>query len=75
MQATELNDLRQRILECQKLTAAGEPIPEGMQPSEDELREALLALRSDRSKAASASPAGKSQASAPIDLNELFKKE
>lgn len=72
MDTAQLNDLRQRVLKVQALKASGEPIPEGLAPTRDELREALLALRGDRSVRATQAAEKKAASNVPLNLNELF---
>ena len=72
MDSSQLHDLRQRVLKVQALKAANEPIPDGLAPTRDELREALLALRSDRSVRTVKAEAKKESTAVPLDLNKLF---
>ena len=59
------NSVRQRILEAK----AGR----GEYPSQEEIKEAILALRQGRAAAADTKPSkGTKAASVPVDLNALF---
>lgn len=73
---TVINDYRQRIVRAQELRTAEEPIPEGLIPSDEELRAALKALRANRATVAAAATTRKSKAKSNItpdlDLNTLF---
>lgn len=69
---TQLQDFRSRIVKAKSLEAANEPVPEGLIPTDEEIRVSLLALRESRGKtSARQKPAG--QIPADFDLNDLFK--
>ena len=74
---TMLNDFRSRIIKARQLRAAGAEVPDDLEPSDDEIRDAIMALRADR-LAASQKSADKKAANGPkiapnMDLNDLFK--
>ncbi len=66
----KLQDFRSRIVRAKALEAAEEPVPEGLVPSDDEIRESLIALRQNRGETTARKPA---PSSTDFDLNELFK--
>lgn len=68
----KLNDLRQRILRADELIRAGEPVPDGLEPSDDELREALEIIRAKRIEDLNASKQTKAAAALPEDLAKLL---
>lgn len=69
-----INDMRLRIIRSQELSRTGQPVPDGLVPSAEEMREALLALRQERASASTrASSKRKAAAPLPTDLNDLFK--
>jgi hypothetical protein len=72
-----LNDMRLRVVRAKQLKAQGELVPDGLMPSEEELREALKMLRADRMHSAASAPKGGSRTKATtaqptFDLNSLF---
>ncbi len=72
----QINDLRLRIVRARDLRAEGRTAEaDAMDPSPEELREALLALRRMRETAVSSRLKRKEQkaAIASMDLNDLFK--
>lgn len=71
-----LDDLRTRILQVEHLTATGEPIPEGLNPSDTELKDALLAARGDYNATPRKTPtrSESKMASESFDLGTLFEK-
>lgn len=77
MDVQKINDMRQRIIKARRLQAAGEDVPEGLMPSDEELRETLIAAREGRQNAAVESSKKKAAKNGGItaetDLNELFK--
>lgn len=76
--AEHLNDLRLRIVKARDLSAQGKDAEaEALLPSDDELREALIALRNDREVSASTTLKKKEadSAFASMNLQDLFKKD
>ena len=72
----KINDLRVRVLQAQTLRKEGKTEEaERMEPSREELRQGLIALRSQRSTVATEAAAKaqkRKEAKAPLDLNALF---
>lgn len=72
-----LNDFRSRILKARELKSANLDIPPGLEPTDDEIREAIFALRNDRLRATENGKAKRTKAAPAIDpnmdLNDLFK--
>ncbi len=74
---SKLNDFRSRIIKARDLRAAKAEVPAELEPSDNEIRDAIMALRDDRMRAVQ--EAGSKAKPAPtipptMDLNELFKK-
>ena len=74
---TTLNDFRGRILKVRELRAAKADIPPGLEPTDDEIKDALNALRQDRLEQSMKEPK-KREKKAPkidpeMDLMDLFK--
>ena len=74
-----INDLRVRVLQAQALRKEGKTEEAAkMEPSREELRQGLIALRSQRSTIsveAAAKAQKRKEAKAPLDLNALFTKQ
>lgn len=70
-----INDYRQRILKCKALRAAGdEEGAKAIEPTDEELRDGLVALRAHRGQAVEKSAAKKKSKIDPMaNLNDLFK--
>jgi len=71
-----INDLRGRVVKARAFKVQGEAIPDGLMPSDEELREALRALRTSRQTATTTSRAKATTKNGGIDqnfdLNSLF---
>ena len=67
-----LQDFRGRISRAKALEDANEPVPEGLIPTDDEIRQALLALRANRGAATPKPRKSASKITQDFDLNKLF---
>jgi len=74
----KINDLRVRVLQAKTLRKEGKPEEaDKMEPTREELRQGLIALRSQRSTIsveAAAKAQKRKEAKAPLDLAALFTK-
>lgn len=74
----KLNDLRSRVLRASELRALGRyDEANAMDPTNEEIRQGLIQLRTERGEATRTSDEkkAKAQAAAPLNLNDLFSKE
>lgn len=69
-----LNDLRGRVVQARTIQANGDTPPEGLMPSDEELRNALKAVRESRGITASPTKAKTKNGGIDqnFDLNSLF---